>query len=368
LSYVEQMTRWSSRGRYPSTLATALTALLAQSCGMKESHPQSNVGGSDNQTSGGSGGGSSSSGGDIISVAGTAQLGVGGDYCPDSPVSPFADQTVYDIGEQRTFYSWTTDEQVAELRAGGELFSRSERPGLGRGLLFSDLAAFAEPAATPEQRLAGVLGSMIFAKQRFAWTNPWATLLGFPGETYGGQLLEIELEPEAWIAQLDAQGLSVFDAQNQPVPIEIALASPERIGAIYYQSSADADSSYCGTFSQGAVGFREFALGNIEMVKTWSLATPEIAQRLQDDIAKLQAFEAELGCISVPDQASWTDGVACDWSERGGIGNDALTSYNFALGLPSELYFPSPSNLSMLIAALEASMPTGEPLVVSPGQ
>jgi len=367
------MTRWSSRGRYPSTLATALTALLAQSCGVAESHPQPN-GGSGSQTSGGdSSGGGGSGGGDIISVAGTVELGLGGDDCSD-PLAPlFADQTVVDIGEQRTFYSWTTDEQVAELRAGGELFSRSERPGLGRGLLFSDLAAFAEPASTPEQLLAGVLGTMIFAKQRFAWTNPWATLLGFPGETYGGQLLKIELKPEAWIAYvLGARGLAVLDAQNQVVPIETALASPERIGAIYFQSEAEANGTLVdcgsGTFSHGGVGFREFALGNIDMVKTWSLATPEIAQRLQDDIVKLQAFEAQVGCIPLPDPASWANDVACQWGQRGSIGSDALVSYHFALGLPSELYFPSPSNLSMLIAALEVSMPTGEPLVVTPGQ
>src|SRR5882724_4618306 len=360
------MTRWSTRGRYPSTLATALTALLAQSCGVSANGPPgtSNVsgGGSGNETSGGSSGSSQ-----LISVGGTSQLGVGGD-CSDPLAPVFVDQTVHEIGEQRTFYSWTTDEQVAELRAGGELFSRSERPGLGRGLLFSDLATYAEPASTPAQMLAGVLGSMTFAKQRFAWTNPWATLLGFPGENYGSQLLEIELKPEAWIARLDQRGLSVFDAQNQPVPIETALASPERIGAIYYQSKADAGSTHCGTFSQGAVGFREFALGNIEMVQTWSLATTDIAQRLQDDIDKLKAFEAQIACFSLVDHAGWADNVACEWGERGGLASDALVSYDFALGLPSELYFPSSSNLSLLIAALEVSIPTGEPLVVTPGK
>ena len=89
---------------------------------------------------------------------------------------------------------------------------------------------------------------------------------------------------------------------------------------------------------------------------------------MQDDVAKLQAFEAQLDCIRVADPAIWADNVACEWSERGSIPSQALASYDFALGLPSELYFPSPSNLQMLIAALEASMPTGEPLVVTPGE
>ncbi len=47
------------------------------------------------------------------------------------------------------FYSWTTDEQVEELRAGGPLFSRSERPGMGRGLAFTDLVAFASNGDLP---------------------------------------------------------------------------------------------------------------------------------------------------------------------------------------------------------------------------
>jgi hypothetical protein len=355
-----------ARRRYPATVATALTALLTQSCGVAGSHPNASGGGSQV-----TGGGSSTGGTGIITLGGgsATDIGVGGDCSsPEQSATPtFADQVVRAVGEQRTFYSWTTDEQVAELRAGGELFSRSERPGMGRGLLFTDLAAFAEPASTPAQMLAGVLGTTVFAKQRFAWTNPWATLLGFPGETYGTQLLEIELKPEAWIARLDADGLQVFDAQNQPVPIETALASPERIGAIYYQSQADAGSAYCGTFSQGAVGFREFALGNLDMVQTWSLATPQIAKRLQADVAELHALEAALDCYYLPNQASWADGVTCAWADPS-PSHDALAGYDFALGLPSELYFPTPSNLSSLVAALEASLPTGEPLVVTPGK
>jgi hypothetical protein len=280
--------------------------------------------------------------------------------------APLADQVVAAIGSQRVFYSWTTDEQVAELRAGGPLFSRSERPGMGRGLAFTELAAFAAADDTPDRQLAAALESEVFAKVRFTWTNPWATLLGFPGETYGTQLLEIELEPEAWIAVFNATGLFVYDATGEVVPIETALADPQRIGAIYYQSSADDASDYCGTFSFGAVGFREFILGNISMVKRWSLSTPAIVERLQADIAALRAFEEMLACVSVGDQGSWSSAVSCQWSE-GHFSGSFLLDYEFSLGIPSELYWPSQENIEALIAALEASMPTGEPLEVTPG-
>jgi len=263
-------------------------------------------------------------------------------------------------------YSWTTDEQVAELRAGTELFSRSERPGMGRGLLFTELAAVAA-GTTPDSALANVLVNETFAKVRFAWPNPWATLLGFPGETYGNQLLRIELKADAWIARFNRGVLDVVDADNRPVPLEMALANPKRIGAIFHESRAVAGTSDCysGTFSHSGVGFREFALGNIEMVERWSLATPDITERLDHDLTELKAFEAQVPCLTIA--SNWPGALGCDW--EGPVNRDSvLSNYEFALGLPNELYLPNPENIAALIATLEMSMPTGEPLIVTPGQ
>jgi hypothetical protein len=356
--------------RYP-TIATAVTALIAQACGLVTANhdpAQDNppVAGSPGQSGAGATGGAGATSGN--GSAGT--LSIGGsliDVPPDCPTvqNLFDDQVVNEVGQARKFYSWTTAEQVAELRAGGELFSRSERPGMGRGLLFSELATLAESDASTVQALADALVNKVFVKARFAWTNPWATLMGFPGEQYGDQLLQVELKPDAWIARFEGQDLRVFDAQNQDVPLETALLTPERIGAIFYQSRSDAQQRYCGTFSHGSVGFREFALGNIDMVARWSLATPDITERLKSDIAELEKFEQQIACYAIP--SDWASGVGCDWSRSYPPG-ETLGNYEFALGLPSELYRPSPENLSALIAALRASMPTGKPLDVTPGQ
>ncbi|HEY0466049.1 MAG TPA: hypothetical protein VGC79_17685 [Polyangiaceae bacterium] len=344
--------------RYPSILA-AITALTAQACGQTASTPDSASNGA--AAAGAAGrneGGSSSSGGS----AGNTLFGVDAGGLRDCPKSdfPFEGQPVSQIGEQRVFYSWTTEEQVAELRAGTELFSRSERAGQGRGLLFTELAAFAQGASAP-QKLADKLANETFAKARFAWPNPWATLLGLSGETYGNQLLKIELSAEAWIAHFDRYGISVFDQHNAPVPIEMALENPQRVGAIFYQSSGEPNSAQCGTFSQGAVGFREFALGNLAMVTRWSLATAEIGERMKSDIAELRAFEQQLACAG--DTSSWLNDISCAWSE-GFYANSARDYYDFSIALPSELYRPSATNLEALIAALEANLPTGEPLDV----
>lgn len=332
-----------------------------------------------NQTSTAAGGAGGTGGASVSEIGGSVSAGApaGGTptiFSPDEDPACtgsklLADQVVSQIGSQRVFYTWTTDEQVAELRAGGPLFSRSESTDKGRGLAIKQLAAFGAAGTKPAQQLAATLVGTTFAKMRFSWPNPWATLMGWPGESYGNQLLQVTLRADAWIATFNqSEGLFVVDADARPVDIELALTNPERIGAIYFESDADGTQVQCGTFYQGAVAFREFVLGNLQMVQSWSLATPEITARLQADIAVLEAVRAELACRDLPkDQTFWTEDVRCLLSGSEGAAVGVLRNYDLALGLPSELYYPSQDNLAALIAALEVSLPKGEPLVVNPG-
>lgn len=378
-----------ARRKWRPTVLTAVLALAAQACDWRATSGPSSTrvnDGSDGGSSSTVGGGGSSSlnvgvggelmislGGSIVEASGggpveTSGGGGAGPLPPCAvPGSLLAEQVVSQIGRQRVFYSWTTDEQVAELRAGGPLFSRSESPGKGRGLAMTDLAMFAENAVSLEQLLAGTLADTVFAKARFAWTNPWATVLGWPGETYGNQLLEIELKPEAWIAMFSGNSLLVFDGEGQAVPIAQAQASPGRIGAIFFMASGSPSTGACGdgSFSRGGVGFREFVLGSMQMVQSWSLATPAIAARLASDIAALEAFQKDLPCLPIPDRTAWTDALICAWA-IGAPDASALGDYGFALGIPSEFYFPTTDHLSALIAALRTNTQSGEPLIVTP--
>jgi hypothetical protein len=87
---------------------------------------------------------------------------------------------------------------------------------------------------------------------------------------------------------------------------------------------------------------------------------------LNDDVAALRSVEALLACTSVLNPAAWSSSVSCEWT-GGYFKGDFLQDYVFSLGIPSEVYWPSPENIEALIAALEASMPTGDPLDVTPG-
>ena len=357
----EQALRALGWRRWRPTLLGAIVALAAQACGIASNPQDAPVGRASTGGSGGVSGGGIELGGDTSVGAGISYGGgCGGEAL-------FSDETVAGqaIGTQRVFYSWTTNEQVAELRAGGPLFSRSESPGKGRGLAMTQLEAFAAAGSGPAEQLAGQLASTVFAKLRYSWTNPWATLLGWPGETYGNQLLQVELKLDAWIAVFDEGQLYVYDVNNKSVDITDALDAPERIGAIYFQASADSGATFCGSFSQGSVGFREFVLGNLHMVQRWSLATPELKARLEQDVTDLEAFQTQLACLEVPAQSAWSSDLACNWRVRG-QGPDALSSYGFSLAIPSELYWPSVANVQALVAALQMSAPSGEPLDITP--
>jgi len=353
-----------SRRRWQPTLITSIIVLATQACGNAANQ---------NPGAGGAGGASASAGAASVNAGApwggqpTLEIPVEDPACTGGKL--LDDQVVWKIGGQRVFYSWTTDEQVAELRAGGPLFSRSESPGKGRGLAMTQLAALGAASDKPVNQLAATLAGTTFAKMRFSWPNPWATLMGWPGETYGNQLLQITLRPEAWIATYSrSEGLVVVDANGREVDVDVALSQPERIGAIYFQSDGDGSQVHCGTFFQGAVAFREFVLGNLQMVQSWSLATPEISARLQADIAVLEAVRVDLACRELSgEQSYWTEDVQCVFAGEESAATGLLRSYDLALGLPSELYYPSQDNLAALIAALKVSLPQGEPLVVKPG-
>lgn len=365
--------RWAAR--YSVGLTAAIT-LSAQGCGGGLTH-NSNGGdaGTSGQVAGRMSGGTSGSGNEGA-AAGTLSLGgisTGGSInippnaCAEEPTL-FKDQALGRISAPRTFYSWTTDEQVAELRKGGELFSRSERPGMGRGLVFEELDAFAKTAAPEEVgKLAEMLSQSVFAKARFGWINPWATVLGMPGESYGNQLLEIELEPEAWIASFNGKTLTVYEESGNIVPVEQALASPERIGAIFHEAAPDNNTIYCGSFRRSLYSFREFVLGNLQMVKQWSLATDAIKKRLTTDIDALSELRQHLDCLGAPSPGDWTRDLSCQWNGEYRT-ESSLGFYESALSLGSDLYLPTEANLDALLAALKMSFPTGAPLTVTPSK
>ncbi len=320
--------------------------------------------------SGGSGGGS---GGIQIGI-GVISMGGSLESCTAAADPPLFEGQQFDIAKPvaRVVYSWTTADQEAELRAGDALLLTGEVVGVGRGYAMDVVhelgapEALEPPAITPEPDALAQAILTVFTKYRYGWTNPWATRLGWPGESYGNRLIRIELRDEAWVAELRGRSLlEVYDLAGNLVPREEALAHPERIALIYHEHRGVDDAPYCGTFSSGSNGYREFVIGNEAMIKEWSLGTEVIRQRLESDIAELERFLSFSRRCAPVASTRFNEDVVCGWGNTYFGAVPAV--YADTLALPSDGYVPTPRNLVALIETLESDLFELDPRIVTPG-
>ncbi len=270
----------------------------------------------------------------------------------------------------RELYSWTTAEQAAAIRSDQQLFTLEEAQGLGPGYAFTFLAQLAQTGPDPTDRdLAALLTGDLFAKKRYAWPEPWATRMGWPGEEYGNQLLRVVLKPEAWVVVVAQGRLSVFDLENQPVATSDAIANPTRVGAILYVKDAVVGGPMCnGSFLGGGNGYREFILGNLAMVEEWSLGTQEIHDHLTANIEQLtRFFEQMRSCPSTSAATQWNLRVVCSWDAVVNPPESEVFAYEQALAIPSENYLPVPGQVARIIETLQGDLFELDPLVVKPG-
>lgn len=371
----------SPTNRRALACAFAVGAIALAACGAAEHSSDANSrGGSANAsggdattaTSGGAGGNSAAAGGSggvFIQLPPGAQpredRACTADTSGAGGIAPlFCKHDVLNAAPAtRELYSWTTLEQAAELRAGGELFTRSERPGMGPGYAFTYMA---ERAAFESAEAAAILNGVLenFDKARYAWPHPWATRMGWPGEDYGDQLLRIVLKPEAWVLLVWEGGrISVVDMDNKAVPLSAAAAALDRIGAIFFVKK---DVRGSGSFFQCSGGYREFVVGNLAMIEEWSLGTEEIRARLVAEVALIDAFRGELEPAPPAfDPATFNTEIACHWDAP--IATN-LDRYERSLAIPSENYIPTLANLVALRDTLQASVFDPDPLIVKPGQ
>jgi hypothetical protein len=369
-------------GRRPLLARTGLSSFVVlvwlAGCGRGSySNAESGAGTADE---GGSGGSSSSAdqGGLSLSSAGTAigimipkpcQLANTGE-----PV--FAARALRSAAPaRRELFTWTTAEQVQELRAGSVLLTRTEREGLGPGYAMEVLAELAargetsDPLEADSRALARLLSGPAFSKARYAWSEPWATRVGWPGESYGDKLVRLVLRPDAWLARYSSGNVDVVDMNNAPVAATEVLAHPERLAGVYFVRDGGAGGPRCGgSFRGGDDGYREFIIGNESMIEEWSLGTPEIRARIESDIALVKEFfDRVRPCPPNQEAHDWNLSVVCSWSYGAEPVPTELGAYQGALAMPSPGYFPQPSALVVLIEALQKSLFEPDPFVVEPG-
>ncbi|MFT5679978.1 MAG: hypothetical protein ACI8RZ_000883 [Myxococcota bacterium] len=247
----------------------------------------------------------------------------------------------------RVLYSWTTDDQLERLSQHRMLLTRTESPLRGQTGFALRIAQYAEQSASPTAKLLNRPG---FARHRYAWSNPWATALGWQEETYGSDLIRVELKDEAWMAIFDVQAepvLRFVDMKGQPVSEAEVLAHPERIGVVLHlkPQTWEPDPKYY-TFGMTIPAYREYVLCNEGMIARWSHGGEAQRQVLADSRELLVDLRARL-----PEVAP---SVSLEETWRQPPGDDPIDLYFHNLSLNSGQYWPTESALDTLIARLDA--------------
>lgn len=202
-------------------------------------------------------------------------------------------------------YSYTTPEQVAALRGGGPLFSKATTDSGHRGFVFDVLETRKRDGDSEEQRVATELLGTRFELGRFGW--PFLAGTRISPERYGNEILSITFRPNSLFVAFShsGRGFQFFDVAGTPVATNLALASPERIGAFLFMN--DTGVSY-GSLGPGvshpgscnprstSLTYREFYLANPSMVSEWSLGTQAIVDRIEAEVADLRALVRGLDC------------------------------------------------------------------------
>jgi hypothetical protein len=268
---------------------------------------------------------------------------------------------------RRTLFTWTTRDQITALTRSRVLLTRTESPVHGPAFYDQVLAA----RAAAGDALARKLRTPGFARSRFAWANPWATLLGWPSETYGDELIAVRLKPEAWTAKLTtgAPGWEVFDADNGRVDPAEAARHPERIGAVYFVQDTPASGyGHTNAGPQERAAYREYVLCNESMIESWSIGADAVAPAVSASADLIERLASELppGETVATPLDTWNADVAHTVWPGPALLAPLQRTYEAALTFPNPSYVLTPGRMTALARSLRAAPQHGPSLTHTP--
>lgn len=271
---------------------------------------------------------------------------------------PFLETSAYtpELKGRRPFtlFSWTTREQAAELERSHALLTRTESPT--RGASSYDHAM--QAAADGGDEIATLLRTTAFQKARFAWTNAWATRMGFPGETYGDVLLTITLREASYIARYDEalRTWSVVTTRGEPASLKNLLDQPDRLAAVYFVSDPAHGPAH-----------REFVVCNEAQVVSFSFGMASETGELDAEIAGIEAAARALRDHASVAGTATSSELLTAWRDPLGTGPADSPAkmrrlYHGGMALGSDAYAFDPFKLDAIALSLKAArsaQPTG---------
>ena len=255
-------------------------------------------------------------------------------------------------------YTWTTPDQIADLRKSGVLLVKdgSTKPS-GYEIQLDTVWRGKGPGSD----LAALLRSHPgLVKQRYAWTAPLATrrtlnVADASDHGYGDALVRVVLRDDAYVGMFDPSLPDPWrwvDMKNRPVPTWEVLAHPERIGAVYHVERAGAS----------PVSYREYVLCNETMIDEWSVATTVIRDEVEEETTLVEAL-AVLGMDATA--TTPLDTLSSSWPALHDL--QALEEdWSAAIAFANARYVPTKRNLEDLARVLRSWDPTPPELVMHP--
>lgn len=271
-------------------------------------------------------------------------------------------------------YTWTTKEQVEEIRKNKNVLIKSSSEKYGK----ANYDIVLEEKKKQGNEIAALLLNTLFAKKRFAWPHPWATVRGYPGENYGDQLLKISFKSDAivgrFISSQEDAPFHFYDMKGKSLSIDYVKQNFDRLAYVYFVNERKTSKKklyYRGTMrrrstkiinSEGPFPYREYVICNQDMIKEVAVGTDAIKQKLKDDIDFLELLknnfwldEDKGGCGPVDKFDAYLESsVVDDWS------SNWLTAYCCSYGkiiaLVNEYYDLNKKQLNKTIAVLKNAL------------
>jgi hypothetical protein len=133
--------------------------------------------------------------------------------------------------------------------------------------------------------------------RRFAWPYPWATLMGWPGETYGDRLLRIELKP-CQTARVRFTTAGAFDHSFGEgfAGVTGTWSQTDRvntIGAVYHEHVTHYRPPQ-NSYQPWGSSLREYVLFSETHIARFSHGDPACLAALRADIAFLNQVKSAL--------------------------------------------------------------------------
>ncbi len=180
-------------------------------------------------------------------------------------------------------YSWTTKDNAIALRRDRKILVATAASGDGP-------TPFNRALKTVAKRNDdhGVVASLLrehknLQRRRYAWTSPFATARPRGKRSYGTHLVRIRLRKEGWTGHFEPGKREPFrfvNASGDTISLTKVIEHPERIAAIFHTRKPPAVPE----------AFREYVLCNRDMIRSWSIGTEEIAERVRQESTMLRTL------------------------------------------------------------------------------